>query len=147
MLTALFYPRPRLGRARPDPARRRGRRHQARTARDRAEQPAPDRSVPCAPPARRLRPPAGLRRARPAGQCLPEAGHSADGEADDPSARLDRGRAVPSCGSPDITEYEIRIGAERSRMGWECRDCGHAATWTARPGNATTTPPRRPRGR
>ncbi|GEM_PF-6388866 len=40
----------------------------------------------------------------------------------------------PSCGSQDITEYEIRIGAEHIRMGWECRDCGHAATWTARPG-------------
>jgi hypothetical protein len=42
----------------------------------------------------------------------------------------------PACGSHDITEYEIRIGAEHVRMGWERRDCGHAATWTARP-----TPP------
>jgi len=39
----------------------------------------------------------------------------------------------PSCGSWDITEYEVRIGAEHVHMSWECRDCGHAATWTARP--------------
>ena len=36
----------------------------------------------------------------------------------------------PSCGSWDITEYEIRVGSTESRMGWECRDCGHLATWT-----------------
>lgn len=42
----------------------------------------------------------------------------------------------PSCGLWDITEYEIRVGAAEIRMGWECRDCGHLATWTARPGAA-----------
>jgi hypothetical protein len=41
----------------------------------------------------------------------------------------------PACGLQDITEYEIRI-ASQIRMGWECRDCGHAATWTVRPGTA-----------
>ena len=39
----------------------------------------------------------------------------------------------PSCGSWDITEYEIRIGTDKIQMGWECRDCGHAATWQTRP--------------
>jgi hypothetical protein len=39
----------------------------------------------------------------------------------------------PSCGSWDITEYEIRIGTDHVAMGWECRDCGHAATWQTRP--------------
>ena len=43
----------------------------------------------------------------------------------------------PSCGSWDITEYEIRVGSSEIRMGWECRDCGHLATWTTR---ASTTP-------
>ena len=42
----------------------------------------------------------------------------------------------PSCGSWDITEYEIRVGSTESRMGWECRDCGHLATWTTRDGTA-----------
>ena len=40
----------------------------------------------------------------------------------------------PSCGSWDITEYEIRVGSGEIRMGWECRDCGHLATWTTRAG-------------
>jgi hypothetical protein len=40
----------------------------------------------------------------------------------------------PSCGSWDITEYEIRVGSSEVRMGWECRDCGHLATWTTRAG-------------
>ena len=43
----------------------------------------------------------------------------------------------PSCGSWDITEYEIRVGSSEIRMGWECRDCGHLATWTTR---ASTAP-------
>lgn len=43
----------------------------------------------------------------------------------------------PKCGSWDIAEYEIRIGADAIRMGWECRDCGHAATWTTPPHAAT----------
>ena len=43
----------------------------------------------------------------------------------------------PSCGSWDITEYEIRVGSTEIRMGWECRDCGHLATWTTR---ASTAP-------
>ena len=38
-----------------------------------------------------------------------------------------------SCGSWDITEYEIRISTDKIQMGWECRDCGHAATWQIRP--------------
>jgi hypothetical protein len=42
----------------------------------------------------------------------------------------------PSCGSWDITEYEIRVGSSEIRMGWECRDCDHLATWTTR---ASTT--------
>ena len=42
----------------------------------------------------------------------------------------------PSCGSWDITEYEIRVGSSEIRMGWECRDCGHLATWTTRAGTA-----------
>lgn len=41
----------------------------------------------------------------------------------------------PSCGSWDITEYEIRVSIE-SRMGWECRDCGHLATWTTQASRA-----------
>ncbi len=45
----------------------------------------------------------------------------------------------PSCGSWDITEYEIRVGSSEIRMGWECRDCGHLATWTTR---ASTAPNR-----
>ena len=36
----------------------------------------------------------------------------------------------PSCGSWDVTEYEVRVGSTEIRMGWECRDCGHLATWT-----------------
>ncbi len=43
----------------------------------------------------------------------------------------------PSCGSWDITEYEIRVGFSEIRMGWECRDCGHLATWTTQ---ASTAP-------
>jgi hypothetical protein len=39
----------------------------------------------------------------------------------------------PSCGSPDILECQIRVTAEQIQMGWECRDCGRAATWTTRP--------------
>jgi hypothetical protein len=39
------------------------------------------------------------------------------------------GEPCPSCGSPDITECKLRIGAEQIQMGWECRDCGHSATW------------------
>jgi hypothetical protein len=39
------------------------------------------------------------------------------------------GEPCPTCGSPDITECEIRIGADEIQMGWECRDCGHSATW------------------
>src|SRR5215831_1789964 len=35
----------------------------------------------------------------------------------------------PTCGSLDILECEVRISAEQIRMGWECRDCGHSATW------------------
>ena len=38
----------------------------------------------------------------------------------------------PSCGSWDITEYEIRVGSSTVQMGWECRECGHLATWTSR---------------
>lgn len=39
------------------------------------------------------------------------------------------GEPCPTCGSPDITECRLRIGAEHIQMGWECRDCGHASTW------------------
>jgi hypothetical protein len=39
----------------------------------------------------------------------------------------------PSCGSWDITEYEIRIGTGQIQMGWERRDCGHAVMWNTRP--------------
>jgi HD domain len=39
----------------------------------------------------------------------------------------------PSCTSWDILECEIRINGDEIRMGWECRDCGHTATWTTRP--------------
>ena len=42
------------------------------------------------------------------------------------------GEPCPECGSPDILECELRIAADHIRMGWECRECGHAATWTAR---------------
>ena len=38
----------------------------------------------------------------------------------------------PLCGSSDILECEIRIGANEIQMGWECRECGHLATWTTR---------------
>ena len=27
----------------------------------------------------------------------------------------------------------LRIGADKIEMGWECRECGHSVTWTARP--------------
>ncbi len=40
------------------------------------------------------------------------------------------GEPCPSCGSPDILDCELRIGAGQIQMGWECRDCGHSATWT-----------------
>lgn len=39
------------------------------------------------------------------------------------------GEPCPMCGSPDILECELRIGVGQIRMGWECRDCGHSATW------------------
>ena len=67
-------------------------------------------------------------------------------------ARLGRGRPMthpagwttaepcPSCGSWDITEYEIRVGSTEIRMGWECRDCGHLATWTTRASTAPAWP-------
>jgi hypothetical protein len=35
----------------------------------------------------------------------------------------------PSCGSWDITEYEMRVGGSDVRMSWECRKCGHLASW------------------
>jgi hypothetical protein len=40
------------------------------------------------------------------------------------------GEPCPTCGSPDILECELRIAADQIQMGWECRDCGHSATWT-----------------
>ena len=43
------------------------------------------------------------------------------------------GEPCPVCGSPDILECELRIGADKIEMGWECRECGHSTTWTARP--------------
>jgi hypothetical protein len=43
------------------------------------------------------------------------------------------GEPCPVCGSPDILECELRINADKIQMGWECRECGHATTWTARP--------------
>jgi hypothetical protein len=43
------------------------------------------------------------------------------------------GEPCPVCGSPDILECELRIGADKIQMGWECRECGHSTTWTARP--------------
>jgi hypothetical protein len=36
----------------------------------------------------------------------------------------------PTCGSWDILECDISISGEPVRMGWECRDCEHAVTWT-----------------
>jgi hypothetical protein len=42
------------------------------------------------------------------------------------------------CGSWGITEYEIRVGSTEIRMGWECRDCGHLATWMTRSSTAPT---------
>lgn len=36
----------------------------------------------------------------------------------------------PSCGSPDILECGIRVNAGQVQLSWECRDCGHATTWT-----------------
>lgn len=42
------------------------------------------------------------------------------------------GEPCPTCGSPEILECELHIGAEQIQMGWECRDCGHSATWTTR---------------
>jgi hypothetical protein len=41
----------------------------------------------------------------------------------------------PTCGSWDILECDISISGEQVRMGWECRDCGHAVTWTTRLGD------------
>jgi hypothetical protein len=38
-----------------------------------------------------------------------------------------------SCGSWEILDCEIRVGAGQIRMGWECRDCGHVASWVTRP--------------
>lgn len=50
----------------------------------------------------------------------------------------------PSCGSWDITRYEIPIGASEIRMGRGCRNCGHAATWVNRPkGHASRAGERR----
>jgi hypothetical protein len=43
------------------------------------------------------------------------------------------GEPCPVCGSPDILECELRIGADKIQMSWECRECGHSTTWTARP--------------
>lgn len=43
------------------------------------------------------------------------------------------GEPCPVCGSPDILECELRIGADKIEMSWECRECGHSTTWTARP--------------
>jgi hypothetical protein len=43
------------------------------------------------------------------------------------------GEPCPVCGSPDILECELRIGADKIQMGWDCRECGHSTTWTARP--------------
>lgn len=42
----------------------------------------------------------------------------------------------PSCGSWDITEYEMRVGSSDIRMSWECRDCGHLTSWTTRASTA-----------
>jgi hypothetical protein len=42
------------------------------------------------------------------------------------------GEPCPVCGSPDILECELRIGIDQIRMGWECRECGHSVSWTAR---------------
>jgi integrase len=42
------------------------------------------------------------------------------------------GEPCPVCGSPDILECQLRIGADKIEMGWECGDCGHSVTWTAR---------------
>ncbi|WP_300614414.1 HD domain-containing protein [Trebonia sp.] len=39
------------------------------------------------------------------------------------------GEPCPACGSPDILECELRIGADQFQMGWECRDCGYSAIW------------------
>jgi hypothetical protein len=43
----------------------------------------------------------------------------------------------PSCGSWDITEYEMRLGGSDVRMSWECRECGHLASWRT---HASTEP-------
>ena len=43
------------------------------------------------------------------------------------------GEPCPVCGSPDILECELRIAADKIHMGWDCRECGHSTTWTARP--------------
>lgn len=43
------------------------------------------------------------------------------------------GEPCPVCGSPDILECELWIGADKIEMGWECHECGHSVTWTARP--------------
>ena len=43
------------------------------------------------------------------------------------------GEPCPACGSPNILECELRIGADKVEMGWECRECGHSTTWTASP--------------
>lgn len=39
----------------------------------------------------------------------------------------------PSCGSSDIAECSINVSVDQVRVGWECRECGHAFTWTTRP--------------
>ena len=42
------------------------------------------------------------------------------------------GEPCPVCGSPDILECQLRIGADKIEMSWECTECGPATTWTAR---------------
>jgi hypothetical protein len=41
------------------------------------------------------------------------------------------GEPCPVCGSPDILECELRIGADKIEISWECCECGHSVTWTA----------------
>jgi hypothetical protein len=43
------------------------------------------------------------------------------------------GEPCPVCGSPDVLECQLHIGADKIEMGWECGHCGHSVTWTARP--------------
>ena len=39
------------------------------------------------------------------------------------------GEPCPVCGSPDILECDVLIGAHPIKMGWKCRECGYPATW------------------